>query len=75
LGRGGLLCGNSEPRFELDSVQSTGVVILAPNFMNHLVISFIHDLYQKSHSRKFAPLTPSGISVNLGRGVLASAFK
>jgi len=26
------------------SVQSTGVVLLAPNFMNHLVISFKHDL-------------------------------
>ena len=29
------------------SVQSTGVVLLAPNFMNHLVISFKHDFYQK----------------------------
>ena len=31
------------------SVQTTRVVLLAPNFMNHLVISFKHDLYQKSH--------------------------
>ena len=31
------------------SVQTTGVVLLAPNFMNHLVISFKHDLHQKSH--------------------------
>jgi hypothetical protein len=31
------------------SVQTTGVVLLAPNFMNHLVISFKRDLRQKSH--------------------------
>jgi hypothetical protein len=40
------------PKFEiLDciSVQTTGVVLLAPNFMNHLVISFKHDLHQNCH--------------------------
>jgi len=31
------------------SVPTTGLVLLAPNFMNHLVISFKHDLHQKSH--------------------------
>jgi hypothetical protein len=31
------------------SVQTTGVVILAPNFMNYQVISFKHDLHQKNH--------------------------
>jgi len=31
------------------SVQTTGVVLLAPNFMNHLVISLKHDLHQKIH--------------------------
>ena len=31
------------------SVQTTGVVLLSPNFMSHLVKSFKHDLYQKSH--------------------------
>jgi hypothetical protein len=31
------------------SVQTTGVVLLAPNFMNHLAISFKHDLRQKRH--------------------------
>jgi hypothetical protein len=30
-------------------VKTTGVVLLAANFMNHLVISFKHDLHQKSH--------------------------
>ena len=31
------------------SVQTTGVVLLAPDFMNHLVVSFKHGLHQKSH--------------------------
>ena len=31
------------------SVQTTGVVLLAPNFINHLVISYKHYLHQKSH--------------------------
>jgi hypothetical protein len=31
------------------SVQTTGVILLVPNFMNHIVISFKHDLHQKSH--------------------------
>ena len=31
------------------SVQTTGVVLLAPNIMNHLVISSKHDLNKKSH--------------------------
>jgi hypothetical protein len=31
------------------SVQTTGLVLFAPNFMNHLVISFKHNLHQKSH--------------------------
>jgi hypothetical protein len=30
-------------------VQTTGAVLLALNFMNRLVLSFKHDLYQKSH--------------------------
>jgi len=33
----------------LNSVQITGVVLFAPNFMNHLVISLKRDLYPKSH--------------------------
>jgi len=41
------------------SFQNTGVVLLAPNFMNHLVISFKH-ASKKSHCRTFAQLTPSG---------------
>ena len=56
LGRGGLSCGNSVPKFELDSVQMARVVLLAPSFMNHLVISFKHDLYQKSHICSVDPL-------------------
>ena len=31
------------------SVQTTGVVLLVPNFINHLVISFKHDMRQKNH--------------------------
>ena len=30
-------------------VPTTGLVLLAPNFMNHLVISFKNNLHQKSH--------------------------
>ena len=46
------------------SVPTTGLVLLAPNFTNHLVISFKHDLHQKSHIfRTSAPLTPSAIIV------------
>ena len=31
------------------SVQTTGVVLLAPNFINHLIISYKHYLHQESH--------------------------
>ena len=41
-------------------VQTSGVVLLAPNFINHLVIWSVS---KKSHSRTFAPLTPSVIFI------------
>ena len=50
LGRGGLLCGNSEPNFELDFCPDHWG--LATNFMNHLVILFKHNFYQSSHISK-----------------------
>jgi hypothetical protein len=40
------------------SVQSTGVVLLAPNFMNHLV-KLLWFVSKMSHFRTFAPFTPS----------------
>ena len=43
------------------SVQTNGVVLLAPNFVNHLVTSFKPDLQpKKADFRTFAQLTPSG---------------
>jgi len=49
LGRGGLLCGSSVPIFELDFCPDHWGGPFGPNLMNHLVLSFKHDLYQKSH--------------------------
>jgi len=41
------------------SVQTTGVVLLAPNIMNHIVISNMICIKKKSDFRTFAQLTPS----------------
>jgi hypothetical protein len=42
------------------SAQTTGVVHLAPNFMNHLVMLFKHDLHRKRNIfRTFALSTTS----------------
>ena len=42
------------------SAQTTGVVQLTPNFVDHLVMLIKHDLHKKNHiSRTFAQLTPS----------------
>jgi hypothetical protein len=49
------------------SVQTTGGVLLAPNFMNHLVISLKHYSIKKV---TFAPLTPSGIIIPTSLRVL-----
>ena len=49
LGPGGLLVETQCQNLNWISVPTTGVVLLAPNFMNHLVISFKHDLHQESH--------------------------
>ena len=49
LGRGGLYCGIQCQNLNWISVPTTGLVLLAPNFVNHLVISFKHDLHQNSH--------------------------
>ena len=44
------------------SAQTTGVVQLTPNFVDHLVLLIKHDLHQKNHIfRTFAQLTPSDI--------------
>ena len=43
------------------SVQTTGVVLLAPNFMKHLVMLFKHELHRKRNIfRTFALSTTSG---------------
>ena len=42
------------------SVQTIGVVLLAPDFMNHLVISFKHDLHQKVTFQDICSVDPSG---------------
>ena len=49
------------------SVPTTGVILLAPNFMNHLVISLKHYSIKKV---TFAPLTPSGIIIPTSLRVL-----
>jgi len=52
LGRGGLWCGYSVPRFELDFCPDHWGGPFGPKLhdMNHhLVVSFKHDLHQKSH--------------------------
>jgi len=45
------------------SVQTTGVVLLAPNFMNHLVISFKHNSYQKFTFQDICSVDPSGAHI------------
>ena len=57
------------------SVQTNGVVLLAPNFVNHLVTSFKPDLQpKKADFRTFAQLTPSDIFSCSDRSSSAESF-
>ena len=61
LGRGGLLCGNSVPKFELDFCPDHWVGPFGPK-LHETSRYIIHNNWlasKKSHFRTFAPLTPS----------------